>query len=127
MTNLSFQSLLQDKITPLEAFVCGILLSYGVNFICEDTFTHNLLGVNNGELSFDFAVFKKGDVAFYVEVDGRQHYDEGHKNYSADIVEHDKRKNHYCDNACIPLMRLRADQSVLEIHNTLKSAIKFLT
>lgn len=66
-----------------------------------------LVGINGGNLKFDFAIFKDNKLSFLLEYDGVFHYE---KQYDTDGFErlkiHDERKNIYCIENNIPLLRI---------------------
>lgn len=58
--------------------------------------------------SFDFCVYQNGEVAYYIEVQGEQHYDKVDifRDSLDKIIERDKRKQKYCQEKGIPLYEL---------------------
>ena len=60
-------SLNEQKITKL-------LLENNIEFATQYTF-NDLIGVNNGKLRFDFAIFKNGQLSHLIEYNGLQHYE----------------------------------------------------
>ena len=76
-------------------------------------FNYELLGVNGDPLLFDFAVYLKNipSMKFYfVEIDGPQHFkpipDFGGEKTFIIIKEHDRRKNQFCKENGILLIRI---------------------
>lgn len=67
-----------------------------------------LLGLGGGRLKFDFAVFNKGNIrTFMMEYDGEFHYKKFYENDGYEILKkHDERKNEYCEQNNIPLVRI---------------------
>lgn len=78
-----------------------------INFIPQYEF-NDLNGIGGKNLKFDFAVFNFiNNLQCLIEYDGEYHFnkvyeDDGHET----IVEHDKRKNEYCKNNNIKLIRI---------------------
>jgi hypothetical protein len=69
---------------------------------------NGLVGLGCKNLKFDFAIFNKdNDLISLIEYDGEFHFnkyyeDDGHER----LIEHDKRKNQYCNDNDIPLLRI---------------------
>lgn len=67
----------------------------------------DLLSGKGNPLRFDFSLFYNNKILLLIEYDGEFHY---RKIYEEDghevIVEHDKRKNKYCEENNIPLLRI---------------------
>lgn len=97
---------------------CGCVRSYGenkihqllqsnnINYISEYSFD-DLLGVNNGKLRFDFAIFNKDNQLIkLIEFQGRQHY-EITQLWSNDNKIHDVYKREYCKNHNIELLEIK--------------------
>lgn len=88
-----------------------LLLDNNINFATEYTF-NDLKGVHNGILRFDFAIFDSNNQLIeLIEFDGRQHYEGPGGNwthsYSKETLEeNDRRKNEYCQNNNIKLIRI---------------------
>lgn len=78
-----------------------------INYIPQFEFD-DLVGVNNGNLKFDFAILNNSnDVCCLLEYDGifhyeKQYFDDGFEN----LQIHDNKKNEYCKNKDIPLIRI---------------------
>lgn len=64
----------------------------------------DLIGATGGKPRFDFYL---PDFNLVIETDGRQHYDETDPWHSAELEENDRRKNEYCFNKGISLLRIR--------------------
>ncbi|MED3562272.1 zinc-ribbon domain-containing protein [Bacillus xiapuensis] len=77
-----------------------------INFKPQYEF-NGLVGLGGKNLKFDFAIFKDSKLELVIEYDGEFHFN---KYYDDDgyekIVEHDKRKNQYCIENHIPLLRI---------------------
>lgn len=84
-----------------------ILKSNDVNFENEYSF-EDLHGVNNGLLRFDYAIFNSdNDLLFLLELDGEFHFNKiMEDDHYDELVEHDKRKNKYCKDNNIKLIRI---------------------
>lgn len=69
---------------------------------------NGLLGVGGQPLRFDFAVFNgDNNLKLLIEYDGEFHYHEIHEDRSLEIQQlHDLRKNQYCQDNNIPLLRI---------------------
>ena len=93
-----------------EEVILNLLLKNEVDFVKEYTFP-DLIGVGGGVLRFDFAIFDKNKkLTQLIEYDGEQHYKEnsiwGGKEGLLNRQENDKRKNQYCDQQGIKLIRI---------------------
>lgn len=97
----------QCKESKGEKKVRNYLKLHGVSFKSQYNF-RGLNGVGGNNLKFDFALFgKQNNLILLIEYDGEYHYkkfykDDGHER----TVEHDRRKNEYCKNNNIPLLRI---------------------
>lgn len=78
-----------------------------INFQQEYSFD-DLLGTGGGVLRFDFAVFDNDKKLIYlIEYDGEFHFKKQYDNDNfEDLRIHDKRKNQYCRENNIPLLRI---------------------
>ena len=101
---------------------CGCINSHGEEIIAQLLTKNNitfskqyifneLKGTRGGVLRFDFAIFKNNKLIELIEFDGRQHIygPDGAwtKSYSLDVIqENDKRKNEYCNENNIKLVRV---------------------
>lgn len=93
-----------------EEIILNLLLKNKVDFVKEYTFP-DLIGVGGGVLRFDFAIFDENKKLIQlIEYDGEQHYKEssiwGGKEGLLNRQENDKRKNQYCDQQGIKLIRI---------------------
>jgi len=89
-----------------ELRVKQYLTSHNIPFEKEYEF-HNLLGLNGGNLRFDFAVFHDEKVKSLIEYDGEFHFRDVAKNgYFERQQHHDSLKNAYCLRNNIPLIRI---------------------
>jgi len=92
-----------------EAITDIYLKKNNQNYDREFTFDY-LTGLGGNPLRFDFALFNdiaKTDLNFLVELDGEFHYRKIFKKDNYEIlIEHDKRKNTYCKNNNIKLLRI---------------------
>ena len=94
-----------------EAAIRKILLDNNINFATEYTFD-DLKGERGNPLRFDFAIFDdKNNLIQLIEFDGRQHYEgpDGtwKQSYSKEkLQEYDNRKNIYCQEHNIKLIRV---------------------
>ena len=80
--------------------------STGMTYTDEKKFDA-LLGIGGRHLRFDVAVYIDGKLSHLIEFDGIQHYDDTVSWHTPELVEHDKRKNIYCKDNNIRLIRLR--------------------
>jgi hypothetical protein len=69
---------------------------------------NGLTGIGGKLLKFDFAILNKlKELEFIIEYDGEFHFQKVYEEDDHEImVEHDKRKNEYCQNNNIPLLRI---------------------
>lgn len=67
-----------------------------------------LVGVGGGLLRFDFAVFSdNNDLEFLIEYDGEFHFKKFYEEQNFEELQiHDERKNQYCKDNRIPLLRI---------------------
>lgn len=86
------------------------LESIRLKFIQELIF-EDLVGVGGGNLRFDFGGYNdKDEIIYLIEYDGKQHFEHvaslmDFQSFT-DIQTHDKRKNQYCKDNNIPLLRI---------------------
>jgi hypothetical protein len=89
-----------------EKEIRTILDSYGIQYAPQYEF-EDLKGIGGFCLRFDFAIFRKNELVLLIEYDGAFHFK---KQYQDDhyemLIEHDKRKNKYCINNNINLLRI---------------------
>ena len=90
-----------------EQIVREYLKDNNIKFLPEYTFD-DLIGVSGGLLRFDFAVFSdNNDLEFLIEYDGEFHYQDICEDGSYEVMQiHDQRKNQYCKDNNIPLLRI---------------------
>lgn len=94
-----------------EFIISQILQENNINFSTQYTF-QDLRGIKNGLLRFDFAIFDDNNKLIkLIEFDGRQHVfgpaGKWTQSYSKETLqEHDRRKDEYCKNHNIPLLRI---------------------
>ena len=90
-----------------EQVVRRCLENNDICFLQEYEFD-DLLSEKGNPLRFDFAVFNtKGKLIFLIEYDGEFHYQDIYKDGSLEIQQvHDERKNQYCKDNNIPLLRI---------------------
>lgn len=92
-----------------EAKIGKILEKYDIKFLKQYIFD-DLVGVQNGFLRFDFAIFNNDKLMCLIEYDGEQHFNliEGLMNQQdfERLQEHDKRKNKYCKEHNLSLIRI---------------------
>lgn len=97
-----------------EQKIIKMLTDANINFACQYTFA-DLVGVNNGKLRFDFAIFDSNhNLSHLIEYNGSQHYICPQGSWSQefeDLQANDKRKIDYCKKHHIELRILRYDQS----------------
>lgn len=95
-----------------EQQITKLLLENNIEFSTQYTFP-DLLGVNNGHLRFDFAIFKKGQLSHLIEYNGLQHYEKPEGKWAEgyySLIENDKRKIEYCKKHNIELRIIKYDQ-----------------
>ena len=89
-----------------ETIIRNYLENNNIDFKKEYSF-ENLKGIGNGLLRFDFAVFQNDKLRHLIEYDGEFHYKNFYEDGSFETLQiHDKRKNQYCKNNNIPLLRI---------------------
>ena len=114
-----------DHLRQQNQLSCGCLSSRGeeeiakllkinnIQFITQYRFDDFHSEYNNIPYRFDFAVFTNNSLSYLIEFDGEQHFyyqksssawntEENHKR----TVELDTKKNNYCKEKCIPLIRI---------------------
>lgn len=96
-----------------ETQIIYLLKQYNIDFKKEVTF-NDLLGLNGGNLRFDFGIYLKDKLYCLIEYDGRQHYyynnnwKQKEENFNQ-LKIHDKLKDEYCKKHNIKLYRLNKD------------------
>lgn len=96
-----------------EQKITKMLIDNNIEFASQYTFT-DLLGVNNGKLRFDFAIFNNGQLHHLIEYNGLQHYEKPQGKWGEaynNLIENDKRKKQYCKEHNIELRIIKYDQS----------------
>lgn len=89
-----------------EERVGDYLKNNNISFKVEHSFS-DLVGVGSGLLRFDFAVLQDSELAFLIEYDGRFHFEEIFDREDFKRIQiHDERKNQYCKDNNIPLLRI---------------------
>ena len=109
----------------LQILSCNTLNGH---FERQKTFD-GLVGINGGKLRFDFALYSTDNkLVCLIEYDGYFHYEKGptYREYKGvrtydSTVEHDKRKNAYCEENNIPLYRI---SGINTIQSTLLEILK---
>lgn len=97
-----------------EEKIASILKDHNINFQKQFTFK-DCLGVKNGLLRFDFAIFQENKLSYLIEYDGWQHIIKtdskwDRDNRFEDRQKNDNIKNEYCKNNKIPLIRISSKQ-----------------
>lgn len=90
-----------------EIKVSNFLKENNINFKSEYEF-EGLVGLGNRNLRFDFAVFdEKDNVVHLIEYDGEFHFKKFFEEQNFSTLQiHDERKNQYCKDNNIPLLRI---------------------
>jgi len=92
-----------------EILINKYLIDNHINFLSEYSF-NNLLGVGRNALRFDFAIFEdeeKTKLKYLIEYDGEFHFKKYFKDQNFETQQiHDKRKNDYCTEHNITLIRI---------------------
>ena len=98
---------MQIPILELALIILTYLQNYNTLFKQEYSF-ENLLGVGGGLLRFDFAVFDDiNNLKLLIEYDGEFHFKKYYETQNfEDLQMHDNRKNQYCKDNNIPLIRI---------------------
>lgn len=98
-----------------ELFIKNFLNKNNINYKNEYTGT-GLRNSNGNLIRFDFAIFDKNDnLSYFIEYNGRQHYDKNDVWYSESIVESDKIKQDYAKKNKIPLIVIDEGQNIEKI------------
>lgn len=98
-------SLGEQKITKM-------LIDEGCEFSTQYTFP-DLIGIGGRRLRFDFAIFLNGKLDRLIEFNGLQHYQQPEGTWSKEwktLIEHDRRKQEYCQKNNIDLRIIKYDQ-----------------
>ena len=97
---------------------CGCLKQSHGELLIEQLLEQNhilfqreyLVNINNKNLRFDFAIFDENKLQYFIEFDGRQHFEPidffGGEEYFKGIQERDSLKTQWCKNNNIPLIRI---------------------
>lgn len=99
-----------DKMSKGEQKVAGILTKNHISYQREVMFT-DLTGLKQVPLRFDFAIYKNNQIYCLLEVDGEQHFKYVKYFHKSPMgfrkaKEWDRKKNAYCLNHKIPLLRI---------------------
>lgn len=95
-----------------EKNITKILLDNNIEFATQYTFP-DLVGLGNGKLRFDFAIFNKSKLSHLIEYNGLQHYQQaqGAWGESYEILkQHDLMKKEYCKQHNIRLIIIPYDK-----------------
>lgn len=95
-----------------EKNITKMLSDANIEFATQYTFS-DLVGLNNGKLRFDFAIFKDGRLSHLIEYNGSQHYQKANGRWGdsySQLIAHDKLKEDYCKERNIRLITLRYDK-----------------
>lgn len=90
------------KLSRGEKQIEKFLTDNNIFFICQKIFK-DLKGTKGGYLKFDFYIPKNN---MCIEYDGEQHFNTKSKYWSSSIIENDNRKNYYCLENNITLLRI---------------------
>lgn len=98
-----------NKMSKGEQKVANILTKAGIAYRTEVEFK-GLKG-GKGNLRFDFVCYKNGRIWVCIEVDGRQHFEYTPYFHKTKVAfrrqkEHDIKKNKFCIQNGIPLIRV---------------------
>lgn len=95
------------RVSKGEKTTIEVLRSAKVEYIHEHSFD-DLVGVGGGLLRFDFAILNENkNIGFLLECDGEFHYTKMYEAHDFESQQiHDKRKNQYCKDNDIPLLRI---------------------
>ena len=89
-----------------ETRIRNYLNGKNIYFKKEYTF-EGLVGVGGNPLRFDFAIFNNGELIQLIEYDGEFHYKKYYEDQNFEETQiHDERKNQYCKENNIPLLRI---------------------
>ncbi len=89
-----------------EQVIRKYLKNRNIKFQKEYSFD-DLIGVGGGLLRFDFAIFNNNELKLLVEYDGEFHFVKFYEEQDFEKLQiHDKRKDRYCKNNNIPLLRI---------------------
>lgn len=114
-----------------EAKITEILETNRISFQKQYYF-EDLLNEQGRHYFFDFAIFSNGKITHLIEFDGIQHFSEKqqfsqNENAFIDVVNRDKKKNKYCLEHNIPLIRIPYTQfDALAIKDLLLETTTFL-
>ncbi|MGM7720467.1 DUF5659 domain-containing protein [Metabacillus sp. Hm71] len=114
---------LSNEAKPIYKFLYDI----GINFETEYTFD-DLRGLGNGKLRFDFAIFNnQNNLSLLIEYDGKQHHEQ--IDFFCDNEEfknrkiHDEKKDSYCVENDIPLLRVSYLDSISKIKDIITNKL----
>lgn len=90
-----------------EQKIKEVLHNKNIRFIQEYSFD-DLIGIGGQPLRFDFAIFNNiNNLMLLIEYDGEFHFKKQYKNDGFETLQiHDERKNQYCKNNNISLLRI---------------------
>ncbi|OMC96223.1 hypothetical protein BJP49_11005 [Paenibacillus odorifer] len=102
------------RVSKGEQAIQRQLEKFGLVYEAQKSFD-GLVGVKGNSLLFDFAVLHEGEIACLIEYDGEQHFRP--VNFSGEnmvlaherfgwLKEHDRKKDEWCAQAGIPLIRI---------------------
>lgn len=99
------------EVSAGEQKIHKLLTEFNISFIRQYTFP-DLLGKNKKRLRYDFGIINENkEILYLIEYDGIQHFFTGFFNNTLEdlnqIQEYDERKNEYCKQNNIPLIRIK--------------------
>lgn len=95
-----------------EKNITKILLDNNIEFATQYTFP-DLVGLGNGKLRFDFAIFNKSKLSHLIEYNGLQHYQQAQGAWGESyemLKQHDLMKKEYCKQHNIRLIIIPYDK-----------------
>ena len=102
-----------------EKFIKYVLKKLNTSYLFDKPFDGISSSTGKGDVRFDFILYSNSDCPFFIEFDGRQHYEKntffGSDGKFETLQANDKIKDDYCDENYYPMLRIKYDTPFEEI------------
>ena len=96
-----------------EKFIKSVLKKLNTPYLFDKPFDGISSSTGKGDVRFDFILYSDSDCPFFIEFDGKQHYEKntffGSDGKFEILQANDKIKDDYCDENNYPMLRIKYD------------------